>query len=268
VRGSAPRPPRGSPGGRPPHQAPGGLKGRLGLARALAKFGVCSRRQAEVWIQAGRVRIGGRLVVWPGRRIDPRRDVVRVDGRPVGDRASRLVLAFHKPVGYITSRVDPGGRPTIYDLLQDVEDWVFPVGRLDRDTSGLLVLTNDHRLGHRLGTPAHAVPKTYHALLDGIPSPEALRVLAEGIALDASTLTRPARVRLIGVTREGNAWTELVLTEGKNRQVRRMWAAVGYQVRRLCRVAIGELGLADLRAGSWRRLQGEELARLEAVGPG
>jgi len=264
VRRGTPRPPRGEIGGRPPHQPPGSLRGRLSLARALSKFGVCSRKQAEGWIAAGRVRVGGRVAASPNRRVDPRRDVVTVDGRRVRDEAERVALVFHKPVGYITSRVDPGGRPTIYDSLGDLDEWVFPVGRLDRDTSGLLVLTNDHRLGHRLTDPAHAVPKTYHVLVKGTPSPEALRVLREGVALHDGT-TRPAGVRLIGTSRGGRSWLEMILTEGRNRQVRRMCAAVGHDVERLCRVAIGSLGLGDLRPGEWRRLAAEELAGLSSA---
>ena len=114
------RPPRGAPGGRPPHQEPGELRGRVSLARALSKFGVCSRAEAVRRIEAGRVRVGGRAVLWPAFRVDPKRDVVTVDGARVQDETERVVLALHKPVGYITSRVDPGGRATVYDLLGDV----------------------------------------------------------------------------------------------------------------------------------------------------
>jgi 23S rRNA pseudouridine2605 synthase len=239
----------------------------LSLARALSKFGVCSRKEAVDRIEAGRVRVGGRVVLSPQRRIDPRREVVSVDGRRVRDEAARTVLLFHKPVGYITSRLDPGGRPTIYDLLDDVGAWVFPVGRLDRDTSGLLVLTNDHRLGHRLTDPSHAVPKMYHVLVKGTPGSEALEALREGLVLDDGTLTRPARVRPLGSTREGAAWLEMVLTEGKNRQVRRMCRAVGHDVLALVRVAIGGLSLGELRPGEWRRLEQDEVARLDETTP-
>jgi 23S rRNA pseudouridine2605 synthase len=262
VKRSAPRPPRGEAGGRPPHQPAGSLRGRVSLARALSKFGVCSRKEAVGRIEAGRVRVGGRVVLHPNRRIDPRRDLVSVDGRRVRDEAERTVLLFHKPVGYITSRLDPGGRPTIYDLLSEVGEWVFPVGRLDRDTSGLLVLTNDHRLGHRLTDPVHAATKTYHVLVQGRPGREALRALREGLTL-ADGPTRPAGVRLIGATREGGAWLEMVLTEGRNRQVRRMCAVVGHDVVALVRTAVGRLGLGDLSPGAWRRLEPEEIGLLE-----
>jgi pseudouridine synthase len=208
------------------------------------------------------VSVDGRVVLWPQRRIDPRRQRVQVDGTRVGDDTERVVLLFHKPAGYITTRVEPGGRPTVYDLLGDLERWVFPVGRLDRDSSGLLVLSNDHRLGQRLTDPDSHVPKTYHARVDGTPPPEALRLLRQGIPLDAGRETRPAQVRSIGSRRDGSSWLELVLTEGRNRQVRRMCAAVGHPVLELVRVAIGALGLGDLPSGEWRRATPEEVRRL------
>jgi pseudouridine synthase len=184
-------------------------------------------------------------------------------------------IALHKPAGYITSRTDPGGRLTVYELIQDLDRWVFPVGRLDKDTSGLLILTNDHRLGHRLTDPGHEVPKTYHARVRGIPSREALRALAEGVPLGDGTTSRKAVVRALGSAREGAApgapagtgtsWLEIVLTEGRNRQVRRMCAAVGHDVLELVRVSIGSLTLKDLVPGEWRILDEAALAALERV---
>jgi 23S rRNA pseudouridine2605 synthase len=238
-------------------------RGPLSLARALSKFGVCSRAEAERWIAAGRVSVDGEVVLGPARRIDPRRHRVKVDGRPVGDDTERVVLALHKPAGYVTTRVEPGGRPTVYELLESVGRWVFPVGRLDRDSSGLLIVTNDHRLGQRLTDPEHHVPKTYHARVEGVPAETVLRALREGVTLGDGTRTRPARVRSLGSGRDG-AWLEIVLTEGKNRQVRRMCAAVGHEVRELVRVRIGGLELGDLAPGHWRRLGAEDMALLEA----
>jgi len=248
-----------------PSRPPAGnaWKGRISLARALSKFGVSSRKEAARLIEAGRVEVDGKVVLWPLRRIDPRGSVVAVDGRRVGEGAARLVLALNKPAGYITSRVDPAGRRTIYDLLSDVGRWVFPVGRLDRDTSGLLILTNDWHLGHHLTDPDHHVPKTYHAHVRGLPSEATLRILREGVPLDGGT-TRPARVRSLGAAQGGGTWLELVLREGKNRQVRRMCAAVGHEVKALARVSIGGLTLAELASGEWRRLPPEDVARLKA----
>jgi 23S rRNA pseudouridine2605 synthase len=206
--------------------------------------------------------VNGGVVLWPARRIDPRRDVVTLDGVVASDAAARLVLALHKPVGYVTTRVDPGGRPTVYDLLRDVPRWVFPVGRLDRDSSGLLILTNDHQLGHRLSDPEHHVPKAYHVRVMGVPDDATLRVLRQGVPRPDGTQTRPARVRVLGGERGGGAWLEIVLTEGKNRQVRRMCGALGHDVVTLVRVRIGRLELGDLASGAWRRLEPEEVARL------
>jgi 23S rRNA pseudouridine2605 synthase len=223
---------------------------------------VCSRKEAARLVAEGRVTVEGTAERRPDRWIDPRRDEVRVDGRVVADGPESIVLAFHKPVGLVTTRVDPAGRPTVYDALGDVGAWVFPVGRLDRNTSGLLVLTNDHRLGERLTAPDHRVPKTYHARVAGLPDAEALRALREGVPLPDGTPTRPARVRVLGSGRDGTSWLEIVLTEGKNRQVRRMAAAVGHGVLALVRVAIGGLALGDLAPGQWRRLTPAEVAVL------
>lgn len=250
-----------------------GLKPRraVSLARALSKLGVCSRRQAQGWIEAGRVRVGGAIERSPRRRVDPRLDRIALDGRPLREDVERVVIALHKPAGLVTTRVDPAGRPTVYDALGDVGRWVFPVGRLDRDSSGLLILTNDHRLGERLTAPEHQVPKTYHARVRGVPDAEALRALSEGLPLEDGTTTRPAKVRALGSPRggapgreaaSGSTWLELVLTEGKNRQVRRMGAAVGHDVLELVRVAIGRLELGPLAPGEWRRLTPAETQAL------
>jgi 23S rRNA pseudouridine2605 synthase len=247
-------------------RAASGLRppGALSLARALSKFGVCSRREAERWITDGRVTVNGALGRDPSCRIDPRHDRVSVAGRAGGDETPRVVIALHKPVGLVTTRVDPAGRPTVYDALGDLGRWVFPVGRLDRDSSGLLVLTNDHRLGERLTAPEHQVPKTYHALVAGVPERETLRALREGLTLEDGALTRPARVRVLGSLR-GSTWLEIVLREGKNRQVRRMCALVGHEVNQLVRVAIGRLTLEGLAPGEWRQLKPDDVARLSAT---
>ena len=258
------RPRRGAPGGRPPPAATGRTRGPISLARALSKFGACSRKEAARWIEAGRVAVNGRPVRWPQRRIDPRRDRVSVDGARVGDDTERVVLALHKPVGFVTSRGDPAGRATVYDLLGGVDRWVFPVGRLDRDTSGLLILTNDHRLGQRLGDPEQGVAKTYHVRVRGVPDRAALQALREGVPLPGGPPTRPAGVRVLGAARAGT-WLEIVLGEGRNRQVRRMCAAVGHEVLELARVAIGGLELGVLPAGEWRRLEADEVTSLVAA---
>jgi 23S rRNA pseudouridine2605 synthase len=212
-------------------------------------------------IEAGRVRVDGHVVTWPLRRIDPKRQTVTVDGQRASDDTERVVVVLHKPKGLITSRTDPGGRPTVYALLGEIGRWVFPVGRLDRDTTGLLVLTNDHRLGQRLTDPEHHVPKTYHARVAGVPSAAALDALRGGVDLGRGETSRAAEVRSLGSTRDGT-WLEIVLREGRNRQVRRMCAAVGHDVLELTRVSIGRLPLGDLAPGEWRRLDRGEIERL------
>jgi 23S rRNA pseudouridine2605 synthase len=246
---------------------PPAAAGTVSLARALSKLGLCSRREAEHLVLAGRVIVGGQVVRSPSQRVDLGRDRIALDGRRVPEAdVERIVLAYHKPKGLITSRRDPGGRPTIYDALADLPAWVFPVGRLDKETSGLLILTNDHRLGHRLTDPAAHVEKRYQVLLRGVPSAEALAVLRAGVDIGDERPTRPARVRVMGSPRGGGTWLEIVLTEGRNRQVRRMCAAVGHDVLELVRVGIGVLVLGDLAPGEWRRLGPAEVPQLERAG--
>ncbi len=228
-------------------------------------MGVCSRREAERWIAAGRVSVDGQVGREPGLRVDPAQAVIAVDGQRVTEGRRRVTVAFHKPAGCVTTRVDPGGRATIYDRLGDLGRWLAPVGRLDKDSAGLLILTNDTRLGQRLTAPEHEVPKTYHARVAGLPDEQALRALREGVPLEDGP-TRPAEARLLGGDRQGGAWLEIVLREGRNRQVRRMCAAVGHDVLELVRVRIGALGLGELAPGEWRELKAGEIEQLTATG--
>ncbi|MCU0243100.1 MAG: rRNA pseudouridine synthase [Vicinamibacteria bacterium] len=190
-----------------------------------------------------------------------RQAAIVVDDQRLREPAQRVVIALHKPAGYITSRSDPRGRPTVYDLIADVGVWLFPVGRLDGDSEGLLILTNDHQLGERLTDPKHHVLKLYHVQVAGSPAPAALAALRQGATLPDGLATRPARVRLLGTGRGDQAWIEIGLREGKNRQVRRMCAAIGHAVLRLVRVGIGGLALGTLASGSWRRLSPDEVRR-------
>ena len=250
-------------------RAPRSLRpaGPLSLGRALSKLGVCSRKEAERWIAGGRVCVNGRGERSPRRPILPGRDRISVDGRRLDDEIARLVLAFHKPVGLVTTRVDPGGRPTVYESLRGVDGWVFPVGRLDRETAGLLILTNDTLFGRRLTDPENHVPRTYHARVRGHPDEQTLQALREGMDLGEGDHTRPAAVHSLGTPRGGppvpradggSTWLEVVLTEGRKRQVRRMCARVGHDVLELVRVRIGTLSLGDLAPGEWRALTSVE----------
>ena len=218
----------------------------------LARAGVASRRAADELIKAGRVTVNGRrgelnTFVSSG-------DAVQVDGREVGKQRLRYVL-LHKPRGTITTARDPRGRPTVVDLVGGATR-VVPVGRLDRDTTGVLLLTNDGPLAHRLAHPRYEVEKAYVVDVEGEPDDDALRALAEGIELEDGP-TAPARVRLLGPSR-----LELVLHEGRNRQVRRMLEAVGHPVTRLRRSRYAGLSAGRLRRGEWRELTREEVSRL------
>jgi 23S rRNA pseudouridine2605 synthase len=229
---------------------------RVQLHRALSKLGWGSRTQAWDWVRAGEVCVDGRVVTDPLTWVDLDRQRVtrRGEGAP---EAPPLVLALHKPRGVVTTRRDERGRRTVYDLLPPGLPWVFPAGRLDADSEGLLILTNDARLAVYLTDPAHHVPKAYHATVPGEPAEEELGRLREGIELNDGP-TRPAEVRVL--RREGERTVvEMVLTEGRNRQVRRMWAALGRRVKRLVRVRIGGLGLGDLAAGACRVLDEREV---------
>ncbi len=240
-------------------RARGGAGEPRTLDRALSVLGLCSRGVAREWITAGRVGVDGRVVRDPGHWVDLARSVVRVDGKPVA-AAERLYLALHKPRGYVTSLGDPAGRPTVYALLATVPAWVGPVGRLDLDTSGLLLFTNDTALAERVTSPAGKLPKVYQVRARPALSDEALERLRRGVRLDDGP-ARPAEARLLR-RYSGYCVVELTLTEGRNRQVRRMLRAVGSKVERLKRVAIGPITLAGLASGRWRWLTDGELALL------
>lgn len=232
---------------------------RVQLHRALSKLGWGSRTQAWDWIRAGQVRVDGRVVTDPLTWVDLDRQTITRDHREV-EAAGPIVLALHKPRGIVTTRADEHGRRTVYDLLPAGLPWVFPAGRLDADSEGLLILTNDSELAVRLTEPEHHVPKTYHVSVRGVPGPEVLEELRQGVELSDGR-TRPAQVRLIAEEGRG-AVLEVVLMEGRNRQIRRMAAAVGHKVRRLVRVKIGAFELGDLKAGACRRLTESEVRQL------
>ncbi len=235
---------------------------RVHLHRALSKLGWGSRGQAWDWIRAGEVRVDGRVVTDPLTWVDLDRQHITRGGKEPPS-AVRVVLALHKPRGVVTTRSDERGRRTVYDLLPPGLPWVFPAGRLDADSEGLLILTSDAQLATRLTDPAHHVPKTYHVTINGEPTEDELRRLRDGIELDDG-LTRPAEVRV--PERGGRrSVVEMVLTEGRNRQIRRMWAALGRRVKRLVRVAIGGLEMGDLAAGACRELTEAEVGRLTSV---
>ena len=228
------------------------------LAKFLAHGGVASRRKAEKIIAAGRVTVGGKMVTDPARDVGEGDDV-RVDGSPVGAE-SREVWAVHKPVGVVSTAREPGARPAVVDLV-DSAARLYPVGRLDADSTGLLLLTNDGELANRLTHPRYEVPKAYVVELSRPPSDADLRRLEEGVELDDG-FTAPAEARRLGERK-----VEIVLREGRNRQVRRMAEAVGNRVRALRRIRFGPVELGDLPTGEARRLSEEEVSTLWARAP-
>lgn len=241
----------------------------LRLQKILSSAGVASRRSAERLMAEGRVSVNGEVVRELGTRADPDADDIRVDGRPVARPARRLYLLLNKPRGYVTTRSDPEGRPTVLDLLPDVREYVFPVGRLDYDSEGLLLLTNDGDLAAGLTHPSHEVPREYHARVRGVPDRHALDRLANGVTLDGRR-TAPAQVALLerGLGQAGDqALVSLTLHEGRTRQVRRMLEAVGHPVVRLRRVRIGPITDATLPLGRYRPLRPGEVDALRRAVP-
>jgi 23S rRNA pseudouridine2605 synthase len=227
----------------------------------LSKLGLCSRTQAFAYIEAGRVAVNGRVSKDASLRVSLGDDRISVDGKAAQEPREPLVIALHKPVGYVTTRSDPQGRRTVYDLLPKLDRFVFPVGRLDKETSGLLIFTDDHRLGEALTNPESHVPKTYEVLVDRVPDESQLRALRGGVRIGKGHTVRPVDIETVGIEGEG-AGLRIILDEGKNRQIRRMLAAVGLAVVKLTRTAIGEFRLGPLQSGEVARLSKTDWLRL------
>ena len=246
---------RGEPGGKRPLKT---------LERVISKAGLGSRVEARGWIASGRVAVNGRVMRDPDHWVDMERDRVRFDGKPLTAR-ERVYVLLYKPTGYLTTYKDPGGRPTVYDLLTDVGTFVTPVGRLDLDTSGLLLMTNDNQFAERVTNPSAHVPKTYLVKASVRLTDDQLQQLRDGIELSDGP-TRPAVVTRV---RDSAKYThlEITLTEGRNRQVRRMIEALGAKVLKLVRVRIGAIGIGALPIGKWRPLTSAEVEALRAGPP-
>jgi 23S rRNA pseudouridine2605 synthase len=235
---------------------------KISLNRALSKLGFCSRKQAELLVAAGRVRVAGKVARDPAMWIDLDRDRITVDGERIAAE-QKVYLMLNKPRGLVTTRDDPQGRGTVYDCLTDLDlPFVAPVGRLDKASEGLLLMTNDTRWANGLLDPASHVDKTYHVQIAASPDEAMLERLRAGALIDGEMLTASS----IALLRSGGrtAWLEIVLDEGRNRQIRRLLGAFDIEVLRLIRVAIGGLQLGELAKGKARRLTTEELAMLAA----
>jgi len=229
------------------------------LQKVLAAAGVCSRRQAEKLIEAGRVAVDGEVIAVLGSKVDPDHQEITVDGRPLA--SPKLVyFLLNKPRGYVTTMHDPQGRPLVTSLLKGVKERVFPVGRLDIDTEGALLLTNDGELAQKVLHPSHEIDRTYLARVSGSPSPDNLDKLRRGILLEGRK-TWPAQLKVLE-TAGNSTRIEITIHEGRKRQVRKMFAAIGHPVQALTRTAYGKLALGNLPSGQFRRLSSADLRKL------
>lgn len=236
------------------------------LQKFLAEAGVASRRKAEEMIARGDVRVNGEIVTEMGRKIDPKRDTVTCLGRKIDKKDTQpIYIMLHKPIGYVTTAKEQFGRPAVVDLIRGVNARIFPVGRLDYDTSGLLLLTNDGELTYKLTHPKHEVEKTYLAKLYGVPDEGALQKFRRGVVIDGKR-TKPAKIQILERTKDGRFCTaEIVIHEGRNRQVRKMCAAIKHPVAQLQRVGVGALALGDLPQGKYRPLTEKEIQYLKKL---
>ncbi len=239
------------------------------IQKLIAEAGLASRREAEEWIRQGRVRVNGRVAEL-GRRADPERDAIRVDGKRIHPRTGpKSYFLLNKPKGYVTTVEDPEGRDTVLDLLPPrMRRGVRPVGRLDVQTEGLLLLTDDGDLARLVTHPSTGCPKEYRVKVSGVPTEAQVERLRRGIFLEGQR-TRPADIERISTTArggEGNAWFTVVLKEGRSRQIRRMFEAIGHPVSKLKRIAIGPIRDERLPPGAWRPLSPSEVERLRSLG--
>jgi 23S rRNA pseudouridine2605 synthase len=235
------------------------------INRILSTAGLTSRRKADEWIRLGRVRVNGITVLEPGTQAVWGKDRIEVDGQEVRPPAEGLYIVLNKPFGYMSTLKDPEGRPVVTDLLRGVDQRVFPVGRLDFDTMGLLLLTNDGDLAYRLTHPRYGVPRTYKVTVEGAVTEQALSQLQIGIVLEDGARVN-AKVTVIGSPR-GRTLLRMTIRQGKSRQIRRMMEAVGHPVVHLVRIGFGMIQLGELKVGHYRSLTHEELQDLkESVG--
>ena len=232
------------------------------LEKYIATSGIASRRAVKKRIQAGLVTVNGEPVFVPGHPINVKTDIVECEGKRVEPLTKHIYLMLNKPAGYLTTRSDERGRPTVMHLVADLPDSIYPVGRLDLETEGLLLFTNDGDFAYRLLHPSHEIEKTYFAWVQGTPNDAAIQQLCEGVTIPSGT-TAPAKVERIKISRDGASTKfEVVIHEGKKRQVRLMFKAVGHPVIRLQRTRIGNLRLGNLPQGQYRLLTPREITAL------
>lgn len=247
------------------------VKRVVSLPRAISKLGYNSRSQAEKLVLSGAVSVNGKVVKSLSFRIDPAKDNVSINGEAISKEKKFVYYLLNKPVDVVTTRNDEKGRATVYDLLTQEKmlegmGHLFPVGRLDKDTSGALLVTNDTQLGEKLTNPESKFPKTYMVVCDGILSREHLSQLAEGIELEDDYITLPAKISKL-VSENSVSQCQITIVEGKNRQIRRMFESIGFPVLELQRITIGSLQLGNLQPGKLRKLTSDEIAELKKRNP-
>jgi len=234
---------------------------KIRLNKYIAHSGVASRREADRLIEAGRVKINGSVVGSLGVQVESDHDRVEVDGRILEAETQLSYLMLNKPPGYLVTLKDPFGRPTIMELLPSLRNRVYPVGRLDNDSEGLLLLTNDGELAHKLMHPSYRIRKVYMVKIKGTPDASRLRLLEKGIYLDGKK-TAPAKIKLLSVAPKG-ALLRVEIHEGRKREIRRMFASQGHPVIALQRTLFADLGLKNLKPGQWRPLTAKEISELK-----
>jgi 23S rRNA pseudouridine2605 synthase len=227
------------------------------LQKVLAKAGIASRRRAEELIREGRVRVDGKVVTEMGVQVDPDNQKIDCDGHPVSVQEKKVYILLNKPVGFLSTVHDPQKRPVVTDLLPNIKERIYPVGRLDLDTEGALILTNDGELAQKILHPSKEVTKTYIARVEGTPGPQKLAALSKGINLEGKK-TWPAELMVLE-TGEQMTSIQIVIHEGRKRQVRKMFEAIGHPVLQLRRIAYGKLELGDLKPGIYRILTPADL---------
>ena len=231
------------------------------LQKFMARCGVASRRKSEEIIEEGRVKINGDIITQPGTKVDPDKDIIEVDNKKIKLEENNVYILLNKPVGYITTVDDEFGRKKVLDLLSDIKERIYPVGRLDYDTSGFLLLTNDGDLAYKLTHPKYEVKKKYIADVEGIPTKNELEQFRSGLEIE-DYVTSKAQVKIINSSK-GASTLEIVIHEGRNRQVRKMCAKIGHPVVNLKRIELDKIKLGNLKEGKWRHLTNKELESLK-----
>ena len=235
------------------------------INKYIASCGVASRRKAEEIILDGRVTVNGKLVTELAFNIDEEKDIVEIDGEQIGVEKNNVYIVLNKPEGYITTVKDQFDRPSVLDLVKDIDERVYPIGRLDYETSGLLILTNDGDLTYKLTHPKHEVDKTYMAIVKGVPNAQEIKNFEEGLYIE-DYKTAPAKIKVVKINEEKNySICQIKIHEGKNRQVRKMFKAINHPVLRLKRTAMGKIRIGECEIGKYRYLTEDEVKYLKSI---